>query len=319
MKKKNARPKVARNRRLPRRGAPEPLGVAARGLSLGIDLGRTWLRACLADAEGRVLRRSRLPAVPWQRLADVLPRLRRLLRFGDLRRLTLGSTGIWGPKSLAAARRLLRPWAGRVVAVSDVELAHAAAFGGGPGLLVVAGTGSIAVARDRRGRWRRAGGWGQLLGDEGSGFWIGRAALRDPLLRRRLRLGPPALPPTPESVRFAAGLAARVLRLARTDARARRVRTQAARHLTALARQADRGLHGERPIAVCCWGGVFRDQALSTQFQRALGRGYQVVAPRMAADVAAARMRRRPDGHWEVRWPSGTAAALPIDRVSARG
>jgi N-acetylglucosamine kinase-like BadF-type ATPase len=295
------------------------LEAAGRGLCLGIDLGRTWLRACLANAEGRVLRRSRLPAVAWQRLPEVLPRLRRRLRFSGLRRLTLGSTGLWNPESRANARRLLRPCAGRVVAVSDVELAHAAAFGGGPGLLVVAGTGSIAAARDRRGRWQRAGGWGQLLGDEGSGFWIGRAALRDPLLRRRLRLGFTALPPTPESVRFAASLAPRVLRLARADSRARRVRDAAVRHLTALARQAVRGLQLERPIAVCCWGGVFRDQALSAQFQRALGRRYQVIAPRLAADVAAARMRRRPDGHLEVRWSSWAAAVLPIDRASAGG
>ncbi|MCX5794160.1 MAG: hypothetical protein NTY77_01520 [Elusimicrobia bacterium] len=281
-KKKTARPKVART-----------------SLSLGIDLGRTWLRACLAGADGRVLRRCRLPAVPWQELPAVLPRLRRLLRFRGLRRLTLGSTGLWAPETLGAARRVLRPWADRVEAVSDVELAHAAAFGGEPGLLVVAGTGSIAIARDWRGRWRRSGGWGQLLGDEGSGFWIGRSALRDPLLRRRLRLGPPALPPTPESVRLVAGLAPRVLRLARTNARARLIRDEAARHLALLAKQAGRSLHRAGPVPVCFWGGVFRDTALSRQTRRALGRRYQVIAPQLAADVAA--------------------AALPIDRFLARG
>ena len=275
-------------------------GGAGRGLSLGIDLGRTWLRCCLAEASGRVLRRGRLPAVPWQKLPEVLPRLRRILRFRDLGRLTLGSTGLWGPASLAAARRLLRPWADRVAAVSDVELAHAAAFGGGPGVLILAGTGSIAVAKDRQDRWQRAGGWGQLLGDEGSGFWIGRAALRDPLLRRRLKLGPPALPPTPESVRLVAGLAPRVLRLARTDSRARRVRSEAARHLTDIARKARQGLSWGPDIPLCCWGGVFRDQALNAEFQRMLGRRrYHMLRPRMAADVAA--------------------AVLPIDRVSARG
>jgi N-acetylglucosamine kinase-like BadF-type ATPase len=276
------------------------LRVAGRGLCLGIDLGRTWLRTCLAGEDGRVLRRSRLPAVPWQRLPEVLPRLRRLLGFRTLRRLILGSTGLWGRESLAAARRVLRPWAARVAAVSDVELAHAAAFGGGPGILVVAGTGSIAVARDRKGRWRRAGGWGQLLGDEGSGFWIGRAALRDALLRRRMRLGPPALPPTPESVRVVAGLAPRVLRLARVDPRARRVRDEAARHLAELARQAGLGLSWDRIVPLCCWGGVFRDQSLCRHFlQEVRGSRLREQKPRMAADVAA--------------------AVLPIDRVTERG
>jgi len=281
--KTNARPKVARP-----------------SFSLGIDLGRTWLRACLADSEGRVLRRGRLPAVPWQRLPEVMPRLRRQLRFRLLSRLTLGSTGLWAPATLAAARRLLRPWARRVAAVSDVELAHAAAFGAGAGVLVVAGTGSIAVARDRQGHGRRTGGWGQLLGDEGSGFWIGRAALRDSLLRRRLGLGPPALPPTPESVRAVARLAPKVLRLARIEPRARRVRGQAARHLALLAKRAGQGLSWDGPIPVCCWGGVFRDRALAAQFQRALGRRrHQILRPRMEADVAA--------------------AVLNIDLISARG
>ena len=46
-----------------------------------------------------------------------------------------------------------------------------------PGIAIVAGTGSIAYGRDGDGRAARAGGWGYLLGDEGGGFWIGRAAL----------------------------------------------------------------------------------------------------------------------------------------------
>jgi N-acetylglucosamine kinase-like BadF-type ATPase len=43
--------------------------------------------------------------------------------------------------------------------------------------VIIAGTGSIAYGRDAAGRAARAGGWGYLLGDEGGGFWIGRAAL----------------------------------------------------------------------------------------------------------------------------------------------
>jgi N-acetylglucosamine kinase-like BadF-type ATPase len=46
-----------------------------------------------------------------------------------------------------------------------------------PGVVIIAGTGSIAYGRDAAGRTARAGGWGYLLGDEGGGFWIGRAAL----------------------------------------------------------------------------------------------------------------------------------------------
>jgi N-acetylglucosamine kinase-like BadF-type ATPase len=61
--------------------------------------------------------------------------------------------------------------------VADGEIGLAAAFGTEPGILVSAGTGSIAYARDRQGRLRRAGGYGWQLGDAGGGYWIGRHAL----------------------------------------------------------------------------------------------------------------------------------------------
>lgn len=61
--------------------------------------------------------------------------------------------------------------------VGDMEIALEAAFDTGPGLIVIAGTGSIAYGRDRQGRTLRAGGWGFAIGDEGSAHWIGRAAV----------------------------------------------------------------------------------------------------------------------------------------------
>src|SRR2546426_12051867 len=52
-----------------------------------------------------------------------------------------------------------------------------AAFGRGPGVVVIAGTGSIAYGRNAAGQTARAGGWGFAISDEGSGYWIGRAAV----------------------------------------------------------------------------------------------------------------------------------------------
>jgi N-acetylglucosamine kinase-like BadF-type ATPase len=63
------------------------------------------------------------------------------------------------------------------VVVNDALVALVAGAGEQAGVVVVAGTGSIAYGRDAGGRAARAGGWGYLLGDEGGGFWIGRAAL----------------------------------------------------------------------------------------------------------------------------------------------
>jgi len=61
--------------------------------------------------------------------------------------------------------------------VPDTVIALEAAFPGGPGLVCISGTGSIAFGRNERGESARAGGWGRMVSDEGSGHWIGRHAL----------------------------------------------------------------------------------------------------------------------------------------------
>jgi len=61
--------------------------------------------------------------------------------------------------------------------VGDMVIALEAAFGSEPGVIVIAGTGSIAYGRNSKGQTARAGGWGFAISDEGSGHWIGRAAV----------------------------------------------------------------------------------------------------------------------------------------------
>ena len=73
---------------------------------------------------------------------------------------------------------------------NDALIALAGATGGEPGLVVIAGTGSIAFGRNAAGKTARAGGWGYIFGDEGSGFDIARAALRA-ALRFEEGWGPP--------------------------------------------------------------------------------------------------------------------------------
>jgi N-acetylglucosamine kinase-like BadF-type ATPase len=61
--------------------------------------------------------------------------------------------------------------------VGDIQTSLEAAFDTGPGVIVIAGTGSVAYGRDQQGKTARAGGWGFAIGDEGSAHWIGRAAV----------------------------------------------------------------------------------------------------------------------------------------------
>jgi glucosamine kinase len=67
--------------------------------------------------------------------------------------------------------------ASHVMVTTDIEIALAGAFENGPGIVVSAGTGSVAVGRDQKGTRHRIGGYGWQMGDEGSGYAIGRASL----------------------------------------------------------------------------------------------------------------------------------------------
>jgi len=66
----------------------------------------------------------------------------------------------------------------KVLIESDARIALEGAFSGKPGIVVISGTGSIVFGKDERGRVYRVGGWGRLIGDEGSGYAIGQEAFR---------------------------------------------------------------------------------------------------------------------------------------------
>ena len=69
-------------------------------------------------------------------------------------------------------RLLIEIVGGAIEVIGDMEVALESAFGGGPGIVAIAGTGSIVFGRNRQGETARAGGWGRILCDEGSAHWI---------------------------------------------------------------------------------------------------------------------------------------------------
>jgi len=91
-----------------------------------------------------------------------------------------GFAGAGRPDSIAFYREVLQsliPGAQTIIE-SDAFIASIGAIGVDPGVLLIAGTGSIVIGRDKNGSMFRVGGWGPYFGDEGSGFWIGREAVR---------------------------------------------------------------------------------------------------------------------------------------------
>lgn len=102
-----------------------------------------------------------------------------LQNIGQCVALCIGAAGISNPimqrlTKEAMEQAHIRNWK----LVGDHEIALCGALEGAPGVAVVAGTGSICVGRNANGEYVRTGGWGHLIGDEGSGYAIGRDVLR---------------------------------------------------------------------------------------------------------------------------------------------
>ena len=90
----------------------------------------------------------------------------------------VGESGAGRPELAALVRGILAELLpSPIEVVGDMETALEAAFHDGPGVVVIAGTGSIAYGRNHKGQTLRAGGWGFEIGDEGSAHWTGRAAV----------------------------------------------------------------------------------------------------------------------------------------------
>ncbi len=158
-------------------------------LFLAIDAGGTKTRCLLAD-ETAILGRAVTGSVKLMRVgeAEASARLQAMLAEVslksrvDLSKVTQTCIGLAGLTIDAvrewAEREIRSLVGGNLLLAGDEEIALDGAFRGGPGILVIAGTGSNVMGRAADGTMYRAGGWGPAIGDEGSGFWIGQEALR---------------------------------------------------------------------------------------------------------------------------------------------
>jgi glucosamine kinase len=166
---------------------------------LGIDAGGTKTVCQLADGGGQVLAEARrgganLQAVGELEVEKILYEvMEEVLADHQVipSAICLGIAGVDRPDDARLVRGIMRRigYQARTLVVNDALVALEAGVPGEPGVVVIAGTGSIAYGRNERNEAARAGGWGFVLGDEGSGYWIGRAALRA-VLREADRRGP---------------------------------------------------------------------------------------------------------------------------------
>jgi N-acetylglucosamine kinase-like BadF-type ATPase len=219
-----------------------------------------------------------------------------------------------GPEDKSALLREMLA-ADRLTITHDAEIALAGAVDGGAGVIVIAGTGSIAFGKNSRGETARAGGWGHIFGDEGAAFDIARQALRA-MLREyegwgpRTALTPALLEATaaadahdllhlwykiewPRSrVAALAPLASRIAE--EGDPVAVGILESSARDLAMLAASVREQIQEEDRLTVSWMGGVFRSPILLDRFRALveLG-GARCAEPRHGPAIGALLMAWR--------------------------
>jgi len=154
---------------------------------LGLDAGGTKTVCYLADEDGKILGEGRAGGANLKAEGELA--VEKVLhsvmdqalgeRERDVAAICLGMAGADRDDEKSLALDIMRRISARarVVVVNDALVALVAGVGDAPGVVIICGTGSIAYGRSAD-RAARAGGWGHILGDEGSGYWIGRRALR---------------------------------------------------------------------------------------------------------------------------------------------
>lgn len=254
---------------------------------IGIDAGGTKTVGLLADETGEVLAKAIAGGanllvhgelVVEKSLFQVIDALDASV---PIDALCLGIAGVDRPGEEEVIRGILRRLGIRheVRIVNDAVVALVAGAPAGVGIVVVSGTGSIAYGVDRAGKSARSGGWGYLLGDEGSAFWLGHAAVR-----LGIRAADGRGPATTLYDRICSHLEVtvadglvdwfydqelsrhRVARLASIveeaaregDEPADRLLDQAARHLVRAARAVERRLGFTEPYPLVLAGGVYK-------------------------------------------------------------
>lgn len=165
-------------------------------LVLGVDGGGTKSLGLLTDADGAVLARGLVggsnqnvigtDAAAANLAALILSCCREAGRSpGEITAAVVGLAGAGAGHErtllVEAIHKSLTPSGGGSVPVTietDARIALEGAFAGGPGVVAIAGTGSIVIGKTPKGEIRRVGGWGRVLGDEGSGYYLGLRAIK---------------------------------------------------------------------------------------------------------------------------------------------
>ena len=282
---------------------PNPSQLNAMpGRLLGIDAGGSGTRAVVLEA-GEVTSQPDGPPMNALLTSGFAEQLQHIIAAADPTAAGIGLPGVHATGQAHELGQALTRRAGCPVHVTgDADTARYGAFLGAPGIVVIAGTGSVALGWDGE-RFAYAGGHGYLLGDEGSAYWIGREAVRAALRFDEQTGGSELIHRTvtqatgpdldvlvgevnahPADRGRLAVLAPAVTAIAGHDPEAQRIVRCAAEHLAALAESVQRRLG---PLPVAGAGGVFRAPAIWARFTDLTGATRPLAPAAMGAALLA--------------------------------
>ena len=285
---------------------------------LGMDGGGTKTVVAVAGSGGQVIAVTQGPGLDPTAGQDWAARMTALLQpFAPVKAAVIGlpyfsEVPAISARQTAVARSVLGPGA---LVMNDVAVAYEGALGGAEGVLLLSGTGSMAWSRGPLGVVR-CGGWGDVFGDEGSAYWIGREALTRVSRHLDGRQSAPGLAAgiltalgiqgsdliewtygQAQPRAAVAALARQVDALAAVDADAAEIIGLAAGHLVDLARAAARASEAPPEAGWSFAGGVFRSTHVRDAVTAAMGR--PPLAPRLPPVGGAVLVAARRAG-WQV-------------------
>lgn len=153
---------------------------------IGVDGGGTKTKACAYNLDGKLLGTGmsgfgNLLIESNVAISNIIESINKCLeqlpKMSECLHIYLGLAGSDNSNQVEKLEKSLKKFNALVTIVNDVRLAHVATFEGRDGILTIAGTGSVSYGISNE-KIEMAGGWGHLLGDEGSGYWIAIKAIK---------------------------------------------------------------------------------------------------------------------------------------------
>lgn len=237
---------------------------------LFINQGGTTTQIWAQTPQNSVFFRKSIPT-GFQDIPTVIKKYAQLKKL-YFKEIIAGVRGVWTKEERGTWEKKCRGLAPKITVLSDVEFEHQLIFGKSPGVILIAGTGAIAYGRSFHGKHARAGGLGPLLGDEGSGFWVGRSYLKWKVkkeggwkIARNLASGP-------NPVQKIASLAKMVLTAAEKKPKSHlgQFRGLAIGYLMELLQELTTTLKMKGRVPLYLSGGLFNNQAFKNLFIRRL-------------------------------------------------